>query len=325
VPASRFRILVTGGDGFVGRYLVQALGAALPAGHEIIVGTLANGGSPGREDVRRVVLDITDAERVRAVLAEERPTHVFHLAAIAAVQTARLDVRKTWAVNFGGAFNLALAVSEVIPECRVLYCGSAQVYGGNFRAGHAVDESTALDPIDAYGASKAAADLMIGQMAKQGLRAIRLRPFNHTGAGQGEGFVVPDFAAQISAIERGGQEPVIKVGNLKSRRDLLDVHDVVDAYVRAVLRFDEVPPGAAINVASGEAISVGEILNMLLSLSPRRIEVRQDIDRVRSSDIPVILGDASLARRLLGWKPQRAIADTLHTVLAHYRALGAKP
>jgi len=302
---------------------VQALSAALPDG-EIIVGTLA-GVPPHSGGARRIALDITDAERVRMVLAAERPTHVFHLAAIAAVQTARLDVRQTWAVNFGGAFNVALAVAEIIPDCRLLYCGSAQVYGGNFRAGHAVDESTAFDPIDAYGASKAAADLMIGQMAKQGLRAIRLRPFNHTGAGQGKGFVVPDFAAQIAAIERGEQEPVIKVGNLESRRDLLDVHDVADAYVRAVLHFNEIPPGAAINVASGEAISVGQILSMLLSLSPRSIEVVQDAERVRSSDISVIRGDASLARRLLGWKPQRAIADTLRAVLEHYRELGAKP
>jgi len=325
VPASEFRILVTGGDGFVGRHLVRAMDAALPAGSEIIVGTVADDSPNGDGQVRRVKFDITNATAVAAVLKAERPTHLFHLAAIAAVQMARLDVRQTWAVNFGGSLNVALGVLEHVPECRVLYCGSGQVYGGSFRAGRPTDETAAFDPVDAYGASKAAADLMIGQMTKQGLRAVRLRPFNHTGPGQGQGFVAPDFAAQIAAIERGEQEPIIRVGNLDARRDLTDVRDVVDAYGRAVLRFDALPAGCALNIASGAALSAGEILNALLAASGKQIEIRQDPDRMRSADIPVILGDATLARRLLDWAPRIPIGDTLREVLDDYRARGAKP
>jgi GDP-4-dehydro-6-deoxy-D-mannose reductase len=298
---------------------VPALAAALPTGHEIMIGTISGNASAHPGNVRRIALDITDADQVRCALSAEKPTHVFHLAAIAAVQTARLDVRQTWDVNFGGALNMALGVSEAAPDCRLLYCGSGQVYGGGFRSGRALDESAALDPTDAYGASKAAADLMIGQMVKQGLKAIRLRPFNHTGPGQAEDFVVPAFAAQIARIERGEQQPMLRVGNLLGRRDLLDVRDVVDAYVRALLRFDTLPPGIALNVASGEAISIGEILETLLSLSPKQIEIQQDPDRVRSGDFSVVLGDASLARRLLDWTPQIKIADTLAAVLQHYR------
>jgi GDP-4-dehydro-6-deoxy-D-mannose reductase len=310
---------VTGGDGFVGRYLVPALAAALPEGHEIIIGTFADNGSTKFGSIRRVAFDITDAEQVRCVLSTERPTHVFHLAAIAAVQTARLDVRQTWAVNFGGALNVAVGVSEVAPDCRMLYCGSGQVYGGSFRTGRALNESAALDPVDAYGASKAAADLMVGQMVKQGLRAIRLRPFNHTGPGQTEDFVVPAFAAQIARIERGEQQPTLRVGELSGRRDLTDVRDVVDAYVRAVLRFDELPPGVALNVASGKAISIGEILQTLLSLSSKQIDVQQDPYRLRSGEVSIVLGDASLARRLLDWAPHISISDTLASVLDHCR------
>ena len=94
-----------------------------------------------------------------------------------------------------------------------------------------------------------------------------MRPFNHTGPGQGLDFVVPSFAAQIAAIERGEQEPVIKVGNLTVRRDFLDVRDVVDAYMRAIVRFDSLPNGAVFNIASGIATSVGEVLKSLIAMS----------------------------------------------------------
>lgn len=322
MPAAgpRFRVLITGGDGFVGRYLVSALATALPPGHEIIVGMLGHDASLGSDEARPVQLDVTDAAQVRAVLEAEQPTHLFHLAAIAAVRTAQLHVRQTWSVNFGGALNIALGIAETVPQCRLIHCGSGQIYGGNFRVGRAVDESTALDPIDAYGASKAAADLMVGQMAKQGLRAIRLRPFNHTGPGQREDFAVPAFAAQIARIERGEQEPVIRVGNLTGRRDLMDVRDVADAYVRAILRFDDLEPGCALNIASGQALSMGEILDVLLSLSAKKIRVEPDAERMRSADIPVMIGDASLARRVLDWAPRRSISETLAAVLDHYRA-----
>jgi GDP-4-dehydro-6-deoxy-D-mannose reductase len=320
VPSSGFRVLVTGGDGFVGRYLVKALHAQLPAGHEVIVGTFANHGLNGSGPVRRIALDITDPVRIRTVLQEEQPTHLFHLAAIAALDAARHDLRQTWAVNFSGALNVAIGIMEAAPGCRLLFCSSAQIYGASFRDGKALDESAPLDPVDAYGASKAAADLMVGQMAKQGLRAIRLRPFNHTGAGQGRGFVVPDFAAQIAAIERGEQKPVLEVGNLESRRDLMDVHDVVDAYVRSILRFDHLSPGCAINLASGKAISAREILDALVSLSAAKIEVHNDPARMRGSDIPLIHGDASRARELLDWSPKIAIDATLRSVLEHHRS-----
>jgi GDP-4-dehydro-6-deoxy-D-mannose reductase len=317
-PSSRYRILVTGGDGFVGRYLVQALGATLPTGSEIIVGALANDATSAPV-VHRVRLDITDVGQVAAVLRAERPTHVFHLAAIAAIQTAQHDEQQTWAVNFSGAMNVAIGITAAAPECRLLFCSSAQIYGKSFRDGKPLDESAALDPVDAYGASKAEADRKIGEMATQGLRAIRLRPFNHTGAGQGPGFVVPDFAAQIAAIEQGKQAPIIKVGNLENRRDLMDVRDVVEAYVRAVLHFDELPNGCAINIASGKAISGREILDVLMAFSAARIEVEEDPARMRRSDIPVIRGDARRAWELLDWAPKIPVETTLKAVLDDYR------
>jgi GDP-4-dehydro-6-deoxy-D-mannose reductase len=206
-----------------------------------------------------------------------------------------------------------------VPDCRVLFCSSGLVYGMSGQGARPFDETAPFDPGDAYGASKAAADLMVGQMAKQGLRAIRLRPFNHTGPGQSEHFVVPAFAAQIAKIERGEQDAVMKVGSLTNRRDFLDVRDVVDAYVRARLRFDDLPSGCVLNVASGRTVSMREVLDMLLALSPKKIEIMEDPGRVRSNDASIVVGDASLARRLLGWEPRTTIGVTLSSVLEHYR------
>ena len=314
------RILVTGGNGFVGRHLVAAL-AARERNCDIIVGTIEGHTPSGDDRIRSLTLDITNAGQVRSVIEAVRPTHLVHLAAMAAVSSAQRNIRQTWTVNLDGTLNVVLALAEALPDCRLLYCSSAEVYGASFRSGRPLDEAAPLDPVNPYGASKAAADLMVGQMTKQGLRAVRVRPFNHTGPGQNIDFVVPAFAAQIARIERGEQPPMISVGNLASRRDFLDVDDVVDAYCRIIARFDDLPAGCVMNLASGHAISTGEILDKLVSMSPTKIEIVQDTTRMRPSDTPVVVGDAGLARRMLGWEPKVDFSSTLAGVLDYYRAL----
>jgi GDP-4-dehydro-6-deoxy-D-mannose reductase len=299
---------------------VQAL-LSLPDPPEVIAGTFHD--EPNRQDtrsVRQVTLDITDFNQVCDVVKAERPTHLFHLAGIAVVHPGGASIRQMWDVNFVGTLNVALAILDTAPKCRLLCCTSAEVYGASLQSGQPADEKTAFDPVSSYGGSKAAADLMIGQMTRQGLRAIRLRPFNHTGPGQSVQFVVPGFAAQIARIERGEREPVIQVGNLASRRDFLDVRDVVDAYVRAILRFDQLPSNCAMNLASGRPVAVEEILRMLLSMSPAKIDIVQDDLRMRTSDVSVTVGDASLARKLLNWGPRIALDATLSAVLESFRS-----
>ena len=308
-------ILVTGANGFVGRHLIDALGA-LPQAPRIVAATHGDAAQgPGA-----VALDVTNAEQTLDLIRREQPTHLMHLAGIASVSDASHDVRKTWHVNAQGTLNVALAIRQAAPECRLIFCSSAQVYGRSFRAGKPLSEDAPLDPINIYAASKAAADLLVGQMAGDGLHAIRLRPFNHIGPGQSAEFAVPAFALQIAAIERGAQEPVMRVGNLSMRRDFLDVRDVVDAYVRAILRFDELPNGAVFNIASGQAVTIERVLDMLLSLSPVRIEIVSDPQRMRSNDAEVMIGNADAVRRALGWEPRRSIAETLRSVLEHFRA-----
>jgi GDP-4-dehydro-6-deoxy-D-mannose reductase len=130
---------------------------------------------------------------------------------------------------------------------------------------------------------------------------------------------VPSFAAQIVRIERGRQRPAIRVGNLTIRRDFLDVRDVVDAYVSAIFRFDELPNGHAINIASGKPVSIGDILNNLVALAKITVEFVVDNERLRANDCPVTVGDASRARSLLGWMPRIELTEMLKSILDWHR------
>ncbi len=313
------RVLITGASGFVGRHLIDAL-AALPDTPEIVAGTYGEEATDFVQ-ARAVPLDVTDAERTLALIQTEKPTHVMHLAGISVISQANRDVRKTWDVNTQGTLNVVLAIKEGAPACRLLFCSSAQVYGGSFRSGKPLAEDAPLDPENLYAASKAAADILVGQMAKAGLRAIRLRPFNHTGPGQRPGMAIASFASQIAAIERGAQQPVMKVGNLSVQREFLDVRDVVAAYALAIQHFDRLPNGSVFNIASGEAIGIDTILQMLLKMSSKEITVVQDPNLVRPNETPVMTGNGEAARRALEWVPRRTLRDTLTSMLDYYREL----
>jgi GDP-4-dehydro-6-deoxy-D-mannose reductase len=306
-------ILVTGAAGFVGGHLLPALQAAFPAAR--LVGTgLATGHA----------LDVTDAGAVRDLFAATQPDVCIHLAGIAAIGAARADPDLTWRVNFFGAMNVGRAIQAAAPECRLLFISSAEVYGASFKPGLALDETAPLAPMNIYAASKAAAEMGLCALAAEGLRVIRLRPFNHTGPGQSEDFVVPAFAGQIARIEAGIGPSEIAVGALDSERDFLDVRDVCDAYAACVLNFDRIPNNEVFNISTGRAVPVGRLLDLLLAQSGRAIAVRQDPARLRRSDIIRAAGHAGKALEVMGWRATRPLETTLEWVMAAARAATQK-
>jgi GDP-4-dehydro-6-deoxy-D-mannose reductase len=284
------RILVTGVEGFVGHHLVASLSKRFPEAR--LIGTHYKDSKPSPGNIK---LDIRDAQAIDRAIGEFAPDGVVHLAAISQAQEAQQAVRATFDVNLGGTMNIAEAMRLHVPQARLLFVSTAEVYGGNERA--------AIDPMNAYAASKAAAELFIAQMARHGLRAIRLRPFNHIGPGQSNRFAVASFVAQIVNIESGRQEPVLSVGNLDAKRDFLDVRDVASAYLKAMVaaNLDE---GAVLDIASGEARRIGDILETLLKRAKVAIGVMLDPARLRAVDIPIAVGDSGLARDLLAWAPK---------------------
>jgi GDP-4-dehydro-6-deoxy-D-mannose reductase len=301
------RILLTGASGFVAGHLVPRLRRAFPGSDLVLCGV-------GLE-----VLNVTDDAAVRALVARVVPEACVHLAAVSAVPAARKNAGRAWQVNLHGTLSLAHAILEHAPDCELLYVSSAEIYGRSFAAGQALDEAAVAAPMNTYAATKAAADLALGAMAGDGLRVIRVRPFNHTGPGQSADFVVPAFARQIAQIAAGRQEPVLNVGALDPMRDFLDVRDVCDAYVACLQQAEALPAGSIFNIASGVPRRVGDILRRLLELSGIRASVATGAGLLRPPEIPIACGDARRVRNALGWAPQVAWDTTLRDVLADWK------
>lgn len=297
------RILVTGLSGFAGSHLAAAVARHLPDATLLPLGC-------DLEDMPAV------AERVRLL----RPDACLHLAAIAAIPVARAEPDRAWRINLGGTLTLARALREHVPDAPLLFVSSADAYGASFRSGAALDERTPLAPMNIYGATKAAADLALGAMAAEGMRAIRLRPFNHVGPGQGIDFAIPAFAQQIALIAAGRQAPVLRTGNLDAERDFLDVRDVCDAYALCLKAAAGLDPGTILNIASGVPRRIGDVLEAMLSRAGLRVTVETDPARARPADIPRALGDAGRARALLGWSPRIDWNRTLEDVLTDWNA-----
>ncbi len=304
-------ILVTGANGFVGRHLVDALAAEFPL-RQII----AYGGPGGDAGLK---LDVTSADACAAAVRGAAPDVIIHLAGQAAVVAATADPDGAMRVNAGGAAFLAEAALTHAPGALFLAVSSGEVYGDSLAGGRPTPESALLKPVSAYARSKAAAEEAIRRAVSRGLHAIIARPFNHTGPGQSETFVAPAFAAQIAAIESGAQPPVMRVGSLSEVRDFSDVRDIVRGYVTIARAGRGLPPGMAVNLASGHGLAIGDLLDTLRQMSPARFSVEPDPARQRASPLPAMVGDPSLAGRVLGWGNAVPLMQTLADVLDEAR------
>lgn len=304
------RILVTGASGFVGRHLCQHL---LAQGDSIqIFGTcIQNTAKP--DGVTWHVLDLRDAVATRALVAETRPDAIYHLAAQASVDDSFKDAWGTIENNIRAQLNLFEACIALNAKPRLLIVTSAEIYGRVRSEELPITEDTPLRPANPYSVSKATQDLLgLQYFFSHQLPIIRVRPFNHIGAGQSERFVATAFGLQIARIEQGLQEPIIHVGNLEALRDFTDVRDVVSAYA---LLMQKGEAGTAYNVASGRSIRVSELLEGLLALSPVAIKVEIDPARLRPIDLPIISVACKRLQEATGWQPQIPLEMTLRDIL----------
>lgn len=318
------RVLVTGAAGFVGSWLVRALAAE---GHAVVGASQdglapAHSGAEGPDPVEAwLPLELTNDGSVREAVSRARPEAVVHLAAQSSVGASFANPLGTWDVNATGTLRLAQALA---PGTRLLLVASAEAYGPVPEAEQPIAESRPLRPANPYAASKAAAEMAVLQAGagERGIRPVVVRAFNHTGPGQEARFALPSFARQLAAIRLGRAEPVLRVGNLSARRDLLDVRDVVRAYATLLARGE---PGGVYNVCAGRAVSIRQAVDALVEISGTRARIEVDPERVRPVDLPLLLGDASRLRAL-GWAPSIPLRRTLAELLAwHERELAAAP
>ncbi len=222
------RVLITGAAGFVGRWLAPALQAAYPASAFAALLRQSSDTCPGWTPF---YVDLDDGEAVAEAVRCWRPDLVVHLAAQSSAGRAKdISDRTTWRTNAVGALNLATAVARIAPGATLLNVSTGEVYGSSFKNGPA-SETTPVSPRSVYARSKAAAEAIFEDVLPRETRLVTVRPFNHTGPGQDERFVLPSFAAQIARIEAGLIAPKLLVGDISVERDFLDVRDVIDAYL----------------------------------------------------------------------------------------------
>ena len=310
------RVLVTGATGFVGPHLVAALRARFPQARIWAAGVRAQAVA-GAEPLR---LDVRFPSQVDQALAETRPDAIVHMAGATHVLGAARQPQRAWAINLKGTVNLAEAALRLTPDTAFIHVSSGEVYGLSANGEPALTEDSPMAPANQYAASKAAADLAIGEAALRGLKAVRFRPFNHTGPGQSPAFVVPGIARQIARAEAGRAPAVIRVGRTDRARDFLDVRDVAAAYALAIETIEETPAGAVFNLASGQPRTIQSILDALLARSRLRFEVVEDPGQLRRTDVATVRVNAEAARERLSWRPQIAFDATLDDVLEDWRS-----
>jgi GDP-4-dehydro-6-deoxy-D-mannose reductase len=319
-------VLVTGIAGFVGSHFAEY---ALRQGAVVVGSRLPGGNSDAiahiHDDLQLFDVDLRDPVAVRRFVDRARPAWIVHLAAQSFVGTSWDAPAETLANNVLSQLNLLEAVRETGTQPRFLVVGSSDEYGDVQESELPIDEHAPFRPLSPYAVSKVAQDVMGYQYWRSyGLPVIRSRAFNHEGPRRGEAFVTSSFARQIVEIEARLREPVIRVGNLKARRDFSDVRDIVRGYWRLL---EEGRPGEVYNLCSGRAWSIQAILDFLLrEAGVGQIAIRQDPALMRPVDVPVLVGDARKILRAVGWRAEIPFEQTLRDMLAYWRAqVAARP
>jgi len=311
------RVLVTGADGFVGRHAVSELEKH---GHHVHA---VDRSIPGNPDKRTDwhTCDIRDTKTLVGLVQSILPEACLHLAGFSHVPTGWTAPQHMYEVNVMGTLNLLDAFLQLDAQVRLLVVSTAQIYGTG-ACPAAITEEHAFNPCSLYAVSKAAADMTTLLYARHhGMHAMTVRPNNHIGPGQADSFVVPSFAAQVSAIAAGAK-PIIRVGNLESKRDFTDVRDVARAYR---LLLEKGKSGCAYNLGSDQLVSIRTVLEGFCHKAGIHPDIVEDKTLYRPTDNSPLL-DTRRIRSHTGWAPEIDLATTLSDILAqHTASVGSLP
>lgn len=304
------RVLIFGAGGFVGSYLCKEF---LNNGYKVSGSDKGEGAAlPSEVDFYKT--DLMQADEVEKLIGQIQPDIIVNLAAISSVGASWNMPQTTMAINVIGALNIMEAARKSEQKPRILFVGSSEEY---VISENPLDENTQLNANNPYGISKVTQEQFAKLYKEQyGLKIYCVRPFNHTGIGQRDSFVLPSFCKQVAEIDKSGKDGKIQVGNLKVKRDFSHVKDVVRAY-RMIVESDNC--NQIYNVGSGNAYSLEDMLIYIIGLSNQNIEIEVDQNRIRPTDQPVICCDRSLIGKELGWEPQYNVYDALKEMYECYR------
>lgn len=302
--------------GFAGKHLTQYLVQETHDKYELY-GTHRHSHLTGNPNqIKLVECDISDAVCLKSLLKSIEPDYIFHFAAYVSVKKSFENPQTVLLTNIIGTANLLESVRKNCNNTKILIPGSTEEYGTVEEKQMPINENVPLNSSNPYGISKVAQELL-GKYYFQtyGIKIYLTRTFHYAGPNQPLGFVCADFAKQIVDIEMGKKDD-IKVGNLKAKRDFLDIRDVVRAYVDIM---EKGKPGSPYNVCSGESISIEDILKILTNYSKCPVKVIVDKTKFRPIDIPNFVGNNSKLKNDTHWKPKIKMKQTLKDVLDYRR------
>lgn len=307
------RVLITGANGFVGSWLTDYL---LTLENVEIFALDKN---PSKNKIKFYKCDLQNTKAVRDILKKVKPDRIFHLAAQSIPLSSWNTPVETFQNNIIGQINLLETVRSLKINPLIHIAGSSEEYGFVEKSELPVKETNPLRPLSPYAVSKVTQDLLGYQyFMNYGLKIIRTRAFNHTGPRQPSNFVCSELAYQVAKAEKGLINE-ISVGNLEVVRDFGDVRDIVRGYWLAL---DKGKPGEVYNVCPGKGYKIKDVISTLIKLSGRKIKIKQDPAKMRPSDVPVLIGDATKFRKATGWKPQIPFEQTLKDLLHFHRHSG---
>jgi len=314
------RALITGVSGFVGRHLVEFLKKEQP---EIEIHGLVRYRSNVEklEGINLHYGDLNDFSSLLCLLEEVRPDCIFHLAASSYVDQSFIAPADTLHTNIIGTCNLLEAVKclklDLGYDPTIAVISSSEVYGQVKQDELPITEFNPFRPASPYAVSKVGEDMLAFLYhTAWGLKTLRSRAFSHSGTGRTEVFCLSSFAKQIAEIEIGKRE-FVSVGNLDSVRTLCDVRDMVRAYW---LMITKCTYGEVYNIGGNEHMTVGDALNILISMSYKQIKVKVDPKRLRPADVTLQLPDSSKFREKTGWKPEYSAKEMLESILNFWRS-----
>lgn len=309
------KTLITGGTGFAGSHLVEALLEKGVSANDVHVTNLVKKASfvdsllPA-DNIHQ--LDLTDAKSTFELIAKLQPDQIYHLASFSSPRLSLANTTKAIETNVEIQMNVLEAMREHAPQARLLSIGSASEYAGSSEP---LTETSQLGPHDPYGVSKVAQDMLAySYTVRFELNIVRVRPFNHIGERQELGFVVSDFANQIVKIENGAERE-LTVGNLSVTRDFSDVKDIVRGYI---VLMEKGVIGEVYNLGSGRDVTIQALLEKMKSYAKVGISIRVDDQKQRPGDIQRSVADISKIKTL-GWQPTLALDETLQRILNWWR------
>lgn len=312
------KIVITGAAGFAATHLIRKLKENVQ--NEVFAWAKdeaeAEQISLDREHI--FVVDITKEQQVHDALETILPERIYHLAAQASVGLSWKIPAVTMEVNSVGTIHLLEGIRKFVPDAKVLLIGSAEQYGKVRTEELPIKEERELEAANPYSISKMTQE-MTAQMYGQcfGIRIVMVRAFNHIGPGQAKNFVIPDWCFQVAEVEKGRQEPVLRVGNIQVKRDFTDVRDIVKAYM---LLMEQGEPGEVYNVGSGISYSLEEILQRILAES-HATDIRYEIDKekLRPADVEELRADITKLTKQTDWKPDYTLEQSIKDILEQMR------